>query len=320
MSDPPQKSSLFEELKRRNVYRVAAMYAVVGWLLLQVGEVTFDPLGLPHGSLRLLIILVAVGFPVTLVLGWLFDWTSDGLVRTPDDPGQAVARLQSHRHIDFAIIGVLALALGMSLFGPEIQIAPVADEPIRSIAVLPLDNLSSDPEQEYFADGMTEALIAELAQIGSLRVISRTSVMQYKGARKALPEIAAELDVAGILEGSVMRVGDRVRVTAQLIDARHDEHLWAHRYDRDLREILELQSEISRAVADQIRLQLTQEVSVVEPPVVHPDAHDAYLKGRYLYAKSTYADSLRAVEYFEEAIRIDPNFALAYAGLADAYS
>jgi TolB-like protein len=214
---------------------------------------------------------------------------------------------------------VLALLMVAVLASWLTRIAPNA-RPIRSIAVLPLENLSGDPDQEFFADGMTEALIADLAGIGSLRVISRTSIMQYKGARKPLPEIAAELGVDGVLEGSVMRAGDRVRITTQLIDARSDEHLWAERYDRDLHEILALQSDVARAVAEQIRLELIPELETVVPPVVDPDAHDAYLKGRYLYARATHADSLKAVEYFQEAIRIDPDFALGYAGLADAYS
>ncbi len=193
---------------------------------------------------------------------------------------------------------------------------------IRSIAVLPLENLSGDPEQEYFADGMTEALIGDLAKIGSLLVISRTSVMQYKGERKPLPEIARELGVDGIIEGTVMRDGDRVRITAQLIDARSDYHLWSESYERELSDVLALQSDVARTVAAQVRLELTpeDEVRLGTNPPVDPAAHEVYLRGRLFYLKGTHEDTLRSIEYFEEAVSIDPDYALGYAGLADAYS
>jgi TolB-like protein/DNA-binding winged helix-turn-helix (wHTH) protein/Tfp pilus assembly protein PilF len=194
---------------------------------------------------------------------------------------------------------------------------------LNSIAVLPLDNLSGDPSQEFFADGMTDQLITDLAKVGSLRVISRTSVMQYKGTRKGLPEIARELNVDAIVEGSVIRSGQRVRVTAQLVQARTDQHLWAETYDRDLGDILKLQGEVANAIAGQVRAQLTptQQAVIRRAAAVDPAAYDAYLKGRlYFVNEFTKPDSLRkAQRYFEESIQKDPNFALAYAGLADTY-
>jgi len=193
---------------------------------------------------------------------------------------------------------------------------------IQSIAVLPLENFSRDPEQEYFADGMTEELITQLAQIRSLRVISRSSVMAYKGTKKPLPQIGRELQVDGILEGSVRRAGDRVRITAQLVRAANDQHLWAKGYERDLRDVLSLQSDVARAVTDEIRATLTPEeqarLSAARP--VDSEAHEAYLKGRYSLNKSTEATIRRAIEYFNQAIAKDPGAARAYAGLADAYS
>jgi TolB-like protein/Tfp pilus assembly protein PilF len=194
--------------------------------------------------------------------------------------------------------------------------------PVRSIAVLPLENLSGDPEQEYFSDGMTEAVITEFARIRSLRVISRTSVMQYKGARKPLPEIASELDVQGIVEGSVLRAGDRVRITLQLIDARNDHHLWAESYERELSDVLGLQGEIARAVAREVALELSPEEEALlrNERSVDPDAHDAYLRGTMHLAAFTAPDSFKAVDYFEQALEIDPEFAEAWAGLADAYA
>ncbi len=211
---------------------------------------------------------------------------------------------------------VIALGVGWWVIRPSAELSP-----IRSIAVLPLENLSGDPEQEYFADGMTDALISELAKIASLRVISRTSVMQYKGVRRSLPEIARELNVDAVIEGTVLREGERVRITAQLIDARRDAHLWADRFDRDLRGILALQSEIARAIAEEVRVKLTpgETARLAERRPVDPEAHEAYLKGRYFLGKFTRDDAGTAVEHFEESIRIDPEYAPAHVGLSLAY-
>ena len=322
MPGPDAKPSLFEELKRRNVFRAAAMYAVVAWVLIQIGEATFDALGLPEGSLRFLIIAVAVGFPVALVVGWLFDWTSEGLIRTSEDPEQEVVRLLGRRRIDYAIIGALGLALAMALFGPEVGSPAGEPAPIRSIAVIPLEDLSASGTGEYFADGMTEALISNLARIDTLKVISRTSVMRYKRTVLPVPQIALELGVDALLEGTVVRDGDRVRVTAQLIDGRTDHHLWAEQYERDLRDILSLQREIASAVAAEVEAQLSPFARAaldVRPPVV-PEALEAYLKARYFAGRYTPAASLRSRRHYEDAMRIDPDFPLPYAGLADNLS
>ena len=193
---------------------------------------------------------------------------------------------------------------------------------IKAIAVLPLANLSRDPEQEYFADGMTEALITDLAQIGALRVISRTSAMRYKGTDKPLPEIARELNVDGLVEGSVLRAGDRVRITAQLIHAATDQHVWAKSYERDLRDVLGLQSEVARAIAEEVQIKLTpqQRARLAQSRVVNPVAHETYLKGRYYWARATEQSLRKSIDYFEEAIARDPSYAHPYCGLADAYN
>ncbi len=192
---------------------------------------------------------------------------------------------------------------------------------IESLAVLPLDNLSHDPEQDYFADGMTEELITELAQIRALRVISRTSIMQYKGTHKSVPEIARELRVDAILEGSVLRSGDRVRITAQLIEGSVDRHLWAKSFDRDLRDVLSLQGEVARNIADEIQVSLNpgEQARLARSRPIDPAAHEAYLKGRYSWNKFTDEGMQKAVGYFQQAIAIDPRYAVAYVGLADAY-
>ena len=219
----------------------------------------------------------------------------------------------------FAVL-VISIAFWLARTGG----APTSAAPrLNSIAVLPLDNLSGDTSEEFFADGMTDQLITDLAKVGSLRVISRTSVMRYKGTRKSLPEIARELDVAAIVEGSVIRSGQRVRVTAQLVQAPADQHLWAETYDRDLGDILKLQGEVADDIARQVRAQLTptQQALIRRARAVNPDAYDAYLKGRlYFVNEFTKPDSLKkAQRYFEESTQKDPNFALAYAGLADTY-
>lgn len=192
---------------------------------------------------------------------------------------------------------------------------------IQSLAVLPLQNLSRDPEQEYFADGMTDALITDLAHIGSLKVISRTSSMQYKQSKKSLPEIARELNVDGIVEGTVQRSGDRVRITAQLIEAPKDRHIWAESYERDLRDILTLQGEVARDIASQIRVELasnTQE-RLSKPRTVQPVVYEDYLRGRYYWNQRTEEGFRRAIDYFNEATQKDPNYALGYSGLAHSY-
>src|SRR5271169_6563759 len=197
-----------------------------------------------------------------------------------------------------------------------------APTPIRSLAVLPLDNLSGDASQDYFADGMTDELITDLAQISALRVISRTSVMVYQGARKPLPEIARELNVDAVVEGSVLRAGDQVRITAQLIEASTDKHLWSQSYEGELRDTLALQNRVARAIADQIQISLNprEQAALKSAKVVNPEAYVSYLKGRYFWNKRS-AESLKvALAYFNQAIEEDPNYAEAYSGLADTYA
>ncbi len=194
--------------------------------------------------------------------------------------------------------------------------------PIHSIAVLPLENLSGDANQEYFADGMTDALITDLAQISSLRVISRTSAMHYKGSHQPLPEIAKELNVDAVVEGSVIRSGDRVRITAQLLDARSDRHLWARAYDRDVREIVSLQQDVADSIVHEIQPKLTpqENLRLGQYRQVDPEVYDNYLHGMYFWQKFNEASTKRAIEYFEKSLRGDPSYPLAYAGLANAYS
>jgi eukaryotic-like serine/threonine-protein kinase len=220
-----------------------------------------------------------------------------------------------------ALVFLLAIALAFDVGGIRGRMDGHQTALIRSLAVLPLENFSHDPAQEYFSDGMTDALITDLAQLGSVKVISRTSVMRYKKTDKSLPQIAQELNVDGVIEGSVMRSGNRIRIVAQLIQARTDQHLWAETYERDLGDVLKLQSEVAQAIAQQVRIQLTpeQRARLHSAPEVNPRAYEAYLKGRFYRPDFTEASIREAKGYFEEAVKDDPNFAAAYAGLADCY-
>ncbi len=230
---------------------------------------------------------------------------------------------QRRRWTTRRVIVALALVVSLSILA-LLLIHPRGHPPmgIHSLAVLPLDNLSGDASQNYFADGMTDELITDLAQISALRVISRTSVMVYKGARKPLPQIARELNVDAVVEGTVLRSGDQVRITAQLIEASTDKHLWSQSYEGELRDTLALQNRVAGAIADQIRINLTpqEQAALKNVKVVNPEAYESYLKGRYFWNKRT-ADSLRAaLAYFKQAIEEDPNYAQAYSGLADTYA
>jgi TolB-like protein/Tfp pilus assembly protein PilF len=220
-------------------------------------------------------------------------------------------------------LALAALLVALNVGGWRARLLGRAASPrIESLAVLPLANLSGDASQEYFADGMTEALITDLSRIRALRVISRTSVMRYKGTTKPVPEIARELNVEAVVEGSVQWSGDRVRVTAQLIGAPTDTHLWAESYDRDLRDVLALQDDVARAIASQIKVKLTpqEQVRLASAHRANPEAHEAYLKGRYYWNKRSRGEVKKSLEYFQRAIEIDPTYPLAYAGIADAYS
>ena len=219
------------------------------------------------------------------------------------------------------VAAVIAAAFLFNIAGIRNRVFARGTQPIRSIAVLPLENLSGDPAQDYFADGMTDALITELAQISSLRVISRTSAMHYKGSRRPLPEIARELNVDAVVEGSVVRSGNRVRITAQLLEARSDRHLWAKAYDRDLREIVSLQQDVADNIVSEIQPKLRPQgsASASRKRQVNPEAYDDYLRGVYFWHKFTESGMRRAREYFEKSVQKDPSYALGYAWLANTY-
>jgi len=332
MNDP--RSGLrhfFAELRRRRVYRVAVVYAAVAFVIWQAADFALPALRLPDWVPTLVVVLTLVGLPIALVLAWAFDLTPEGIRRTESTavepaPGDVGGRGEKSRTGRRLLLSS-AIALVVILVGSGVFYYLVDGRPeILSIAVLPLDNLSGDPEEEYFADGMTDALTTQLSQISALRVISRVSAMQYKGAQRPLPDIARELNVDAVVGGSVVRSEDRVRISAQLIHGPTDRNLWAQSYERDLRDVLALQADVARAIAAEVeaKLEPTEETRLASVGRVNSEAYQLYLKGRYLLWQSwtTGVDEeglRRSIAYYEEALRLDPRFALAYSGMADSY-
>ena len=309
---------LLSELRRRNVYRMAVLYVVAAWLIMQVTEVIMALTELPSGTGEVVLVLLAIGFPIALVFSWFYELTPEGLSLDKDvKPSESIAHVTGRR-MDFIVIALLCAAVIVFAYDKWWMSGP----PITSVAVLPLAILSSDPEQVYFADGMTEVLTAQLAQIQSLRVISRTSAMRYKTTDMSLPEIARELDVDAIVEGSIQPAGDEVRFTLQLIDGRTDKHLWSKSYLRDLRNVLTLQGEVARAIAGEIEITLTpqSEARLTRNRTVDPEALRLWVVGNH-HLKGIDEDSFnKALRAFEEATRRDPGFADAYAGIAQTYT
>jgi len=319
MSDPPSRFTAFlSELRYRRVFRVAAVYACVAFIIFQIIDATFEPLHIPDWVSGLIIILLLLGFLVAVGMAWAFDLTDKGIVRTR---GKTQAPATSRRPIlTNRTLGIVA-ALAIIVAAWSLLREPSPDAPITSIAVLPLDNLMNDPDQEYFVDGMHEALISELGKISALRVIGRTSAMRYKESDKSLPEIARELNVDAVVEGSVMRAGDQVRITAQLMGTKPERHLWTDNYSRDLRDILALQSEVARAIAKEIEVTLTaeEEVRLASARQVDPEAHEAYLLGRHYLNNRGEPGAKQAIKFFERALAIDSTYAPAFAEIAGAY-
>ncbi len=301
----------FAELKRRNVYKVAIAYAVVAWLLMQVASQIFPFFEIPNWAVRLVVLLLIIGFPVAMILAWAFELTPEGIKRAEDVDLSKSVRRKTGRKLDFFIIGVLLLVIGILVFQrlhPTVSPA-ISSSLEKSIAVLPFDNLSRDPDNAYFSDGIQDEILTKLAGIGDLKVISRKSSAKYKSTPEDLKTVARELGVATVLEGSVQRAGDKVRVNVQLLDARIDTHLWAKSYDRDLKDVFTVESEVAQEIADALRAKLSpsQSDALATAPTHDPEAYDLFLKGEY---EQHQADIVNSAELF------DRNFALAYARLA----
>jgi TolB-like protein/cytochrome c-type biogenesis protein CcmH/NrfG len=306
--------SFFSELRRRNVFRVGAAYVVTAWLILQVVDTLGQILELPASIPQLILAALIVGFPVAVVLAWIYELGPGGLRKDSGAPAAGFGR-----KIDFAIIGVLVVALVMSL-----ATRPSFDDHVdSSVAVLPFENISGDDDNAPFAIGIHDDLLTHLSRIRSIRTISRTSMLRYADSALTIPEIAAELNVATVLEGGVQRVGDRIRINVQLIRADRDEHLWAETFDRELTasNVFDIQSEIARAIADALRAALTEddERRLAAVPTDNIDALGRYFIGRQLLERRSIESLQAAITYFEQVTELDPSFALGWSGLADAY-
>src|SRR3989449_4197514 len=316
--------TFFGELKRRNVYKVAVAYAIVGWLLVQVATQVFPFLEIPNWVVRFVIVLVAAGFPIALVIAWAFEITPQGIERTEvADAMPTAAGQKKHAWIYVAIVGAL-LSVGLFFlgrYGFRNASSSSSELPPKSIAVLPFDNLSEEKGNAYFAEGIQDEILTRLAKVADLKVISRTSTQHFKSAPDNLPQIAKQLGVTNILEGSVQRANEQVRVNVQLINALTDAHLWADTYDRKLTDIFAVESEIAKTIADALQAKLTgpEKRAIAAQPTENSEAHEFYLKGRYFWNKRTANDFKTAISYFQQAIAKDPNYALAYVGLADSY-
>src|ERR1700674_991680 len=319
--------NLLAELKRRNVYKVAIAYAIVAWLLIQIATQVFPFFEIPAWVVRLVVLLLLIGFPLALILAWAFEITSEGIVRTEDvAPYKSIAH-ETGRKLTVVIAIIAVIATGLLLFQlSRRERAPLAaiaslEFTEKSIAVLPFENRSEEKTTAYFADGIQDEILTRLAKIGALKVISRTSTQHYKSAPENLPLIAKQLGVANILEGAVQKSGENVRVNVQLINAATDAHLWAEIYDRKLTDIFKVESEIAAAIAETLQAKLTgaEKKAIAKHPTANPEAYELYLKGRFFWNKRTGADLQTSLQYFEQAIAKDPNYALAYAGLAESY-
>jgi TolB-like protein/Tfp pilus assembly protein PilF len=322
--------NLFAELKRRNVYKVAVAYGVVGWLIVQVATSVLPTFHAPEWVAQTLIMLVVLGFPVALIIAWAFEMTPEGIKRTenvsPDElPPQWSKRKFAAVFVTLALIaaGLLAWQWLRPTAPSRVEGRSPSTQSIleKSIAVLPFDNLSRDPDNAYFCEGVQDEILTRLAKIADLKVIARTSTQKFKSAPEDLPEIAKQLGVTNILEGRVQKANDQVRVNVQLINAMTDAPLWAETYDRKLVDIFAVESEIAKSVADALQVKLTgsEKSSMAKTPTVNPEAYELYLKGRFFWNKRSVVELRKAIEYFNQAIARDPNYALAYAGLADSY-
>ncbi|MBA7604476.1 MAG: tetratricopeptide repeat protein [Calditrichaeota bacterium] len=321
MNDAPSRLAAFiAELRHRRVFRVAAVYACVAFIIIQIIDGAFDYLRIPEWVGTTIIVLLALGFFIAVGMAWAFDLTEKGLVRAKPKREPTAAKAPHHPLVgnkSLAVIAVLAIVFGIWSW---LRLPSPGGAPIRSIAVLPLEDLMGDPEQEYFVEGMHEALISALSNIGAVTVISRRSTLQYKDSEKTMPAIASELGVDALLEGSAQLVGERVRITTQLIDSK-DRHLWNNTYERKIEDVFALYNDVTLAIAQEIRAKLTpqEEIRLASAPQVNPEAYDLYLRGWHIRGREGRENTLKAAEYLEQAVALDPTFARAWSALGHSY-
>jgi TolB-like protein/Tfp pilus assembly protein PilF len=314
--------NFFAELKRRNVYKVAVAYIVAGWALSQGIAQVFPVFDIPNWAIRLIVLLIIIGLPIALILAWAFELTPEGIKRT--DAADAVGQHSRGHTWIYIIVIAAAFSIGLFFLGRYSagnKTASPTGISNKSIAVLPFDNLSRDPDNAFFTEGVQDEILTRLAKVADLKVIARTSTQHFKSAPDDLQQIAKQLGVTNILEGTVQKAGDQVRVNVQLINAMTDAHVWADTYDRKLTDIFAVESEIAKAIAETLQAKLTgaEKSSIAKAPTANPEAYELYLKGRFFWNKRTGDDLRKSIEYLKQAIAKDPGYALAYAALADSY-
>jgi len=334
--------NFFSELKRRNVYKVAVAYAVVAWLLIQAASIFLPAFDAPPWVMKIFIIVIIFGFPVALIFSWAFEITPEGIkLESEIEPSKSIKR-RTGRKIVAVTIALAVVAAGLFVYQLVLQRSTITFRPVtqpearpgfqseaatvapnKSIAVLPFVNVSADKNDEYLSDGMTEELLNALTKVKSLRVPGRSSSFAFKGKNDEdiFRKVGEQLHVNAVLEGSVRKAGNKLRITAQLINVTDGFHLWSETYDRDMKDILAVQGDVAQRVVQALQVQLgvDEARALAKKPTENPEAHRLYLLGRYHFAKFTRAGWTNAIHYFEQALQVDPNFALAYCGLADTY-
>jgi len=335
--------SLFEELKRRNVIKVAVLYVIAAWLILQVADVLSSLLPVPEWTGSLVFIFLALGFPLVLIFSWVYELTPEGVKREREVERDESITHVTGRKINILIIVMLALAIGVVVLdrlmpreAPVVETVaveetaePAAVEPAelaaakfappdRSIAVLPFADMSPDKDQEYLSDGLSEELLNLLAKVPELRVASRTSAFSFKGKEVKIADVASELNVGHVLEGSVRKAGNRVRITAQLIDATHDVHLWSETWDRTLDDVFAIQDEIAANVVSELKVALLGDAPSIEE--TKPEAYNLYLQARHLQRQGSGESMQKSIEMFREVLEMDPDYAPAWIGISTAYT
>ena len=319
--------SLIEELKRRKVFRVAASYAVVAFIIFQLVEILFPIFNFPQWTQQFVVIIILLGFPIALIFSWVFDKTPEGFIKTDEVKNMEKKNTENTTaskpfYLDsknlYLLLG-LVIAFLLGSYGSGSFQSSVDD---KSIAVLPFDNFSKSDDDQFFSDGITEDITMNLAKVKDLTVISRTSVMGYKGTTKNIKQISDELGVKYILEGSVRKLGDRVRIVGQLIDARQDKHIWSDSYDREMSDLFLIQADVSEKIAQALEAELSDNTltQINEAPTQNIDAYMLYQRARNYYGMYTASANESAISLFKEALKLDKTYALSYAGLADSYA
>ncbi len=321
---PGDPFKFWQELKRRKVIRVTIVYAAAAYVILELVSIIAEPFGLPEWTLKLVFVLLCVGLIISIVLSWIYDITPEGVKKTKpltkeEEPKKVTpSGTMGWKIATYSSIAVIIVLLLINIFSREKKL----EELEKSIAVLPFENLSSDEEHAWFSDGITDVIINQLSKISSYRVIGRTSTLKYKEEKKSIQEIGDELGVNYIIEGTIQREGNKMRISVQLVRVLNEDHIWSELYDLEWKDIFDVQSDIAERVADELRTILTPEEieQIQKKPTENLDAYYLYLRGRFFWNKRTAETFNTAIDYFKQAIEKDPDFALAYVGLADSYS